>query len=160
MDTQWGGQLSDDVCWIGMTYETSIDVQCVSFLDSDVSGAYGLDVQNYNIATNTWETINRFTHLVPGQMHNLSLVPFPCDDGYLIPIRIDITTDSYPNETRWELINVLTNEVIDENGPYLAEDVNMFKTASNAVCPSYCYTFVIYDFLAMFYLTGLQMVLM
>jgi len=70
MDSRWSGRVSENACWIGMIYETSTDVQCVSFLDLVESGANEVEVQKWTIAENAWVTILRTEDVIPGQRHN------------------------------------------------------------------------------------------
>ena len=62
-----------------------------------------------------------------------------------IPITITITikTDDYPGETRWNVTNLLTKEVILEGGPYDTRYVKYTKGIE--VNPNKCHFFTIYD---------------
>jgi len=66
-----------------------------------------------------------------------------CEDSFPVPIRVDIVFDEFPTETRWELINAFTNEIIIEDGAYTSEETLISK--SHMVCPSECLKFVIHD---------------
>jgi len=74
-----------------------------------------------------------------------SLQSIYCDDGLPIPIQIDITTDSFPQETSWKIINDVTSASIATGGPYHPEHKPLFVTKSYEVCPSDCLNFTIFD---------------
>jgi len=79
MDSRWGGRLSGSprACWIGMSFTSSVDVQCVSFKDLGNNGAKAIELQiladNGSSKVN-WTTLVRTENLTPGQRHNISVV--------------------------------------------------------------------------------------
>lgn len=60
--------------------------------------------------------------------------------------RVDIAFDRWPQEIRWELLDVRTSKIIVESGPYPANEFSYdTASASHAVCPSECLEFIIHD---------------
>lgn len=62
-----------------------------------------------------------------------------CDTG---DVNVDITTDQYPGETSWTIVDEDDN-VVAEGGPYDAANSDFNETASGL--DSGCYTFTIFD---------------
>lgn len=58
-------------------------------------------------------------------------------------ITLDLTTDNYPGETSWDIVDNVTGAVIAESPAYEGE--NTSYTESICILSSNCYTFTIYD---------------
>jgi len=63
-----------------------------------------------------------------------------------VNFRIEIVLDEYPGETTWEVKNECTNEVVQEGGPYLAQDADRMQIEEFALDDAPArYTFTIRD---------------
>lgn len=58
-------------------------------------------------------------------------------------IKLSIRTDNNPEETTWKLVNLSTNEVVLEGGPY--DEPNRMFTETLIIPGDGCYDFTIYD---------------
>ncbi|HOZ30655.1 MAG TPA: T9SS type A sorting domain-containing protein, partial [Bacteroidales bacterium] len=62
------------------------------------------------------------------------------DHGQLVVV--DVLTDCYPEENRWELVNDATSEIVYEEDPFSAENAH---SITEMCLPEGCYTFTIFD---------------
>ncbi|MDD3740286.1 MAG: C25 family cysteine peptidase, partial [Bacteroidales bacterium] len=62
------------------------------------------------------------------------------DHGQLVVV--DILTDCYPEENRWELVDDATSEIVYSAGPFSTENVHEI---TSMCLPEGCYTFTIFD---------------
>lgn len=58
-------------------------------------------------------------------------------------LKLSIRTDDYPQETTWEITNLLTGELVLEGGPY--DQANHMYTETLEITADACYDFTIYD---------------
>jgi hypothetical protein len=62
------------------------------------------------------------------------------DHGQLVVV--DVLTDCYPEENRWELVNDATSEIIYSAGPFSTDNVHEI---TEMCLPEGCFTFTIFD---------------
>lgn len=62
------------------------------------------------------------------------------DNGQLVVV--DVLTDCYPEENRWEIVNDATSEIVYSEGPFSTENAH---SITEMCLPEGCYTFTIYD---------------
>ena len=68
------------------------------------------------------------------------------EDDVTVVIHLEVKTDDYPTETRWELIDESTGDVIAEDGPYSNGDKNEIVYDEDITLNGIgCYTFTCYD---------------
>lgn len=78
--TIWGGQEDEDsLLWLGMEYNISRKVSCVSILDIDDRGVRELRVQAWQNSIATWQNIMIIKLLQSGQRKNITL---NCPEGF------------------------------------------------------------------------------
>jgi len=78
--TIWGGQEDEDsLFWLGMEYNISRNVSCVSILDIDDRGVREVRVQAWQNNTATWQNAMIVKLLQSGQRNNITL---NCPEGF------------------------------------------------------------------------------
>jgi len=66
--SRWGGRSDeDDLFWLGMSFQDSILVKCVSFLDHENNGVTQLRVQAWESSINSWQNVQIARNLQAGQ---------------------------------------------------------------------------------------------
>merc|ERR1712176_992605 len=69
----WRGlEDNDEAFWIGKTFDTSIEVKCISFLDSDSNGVTEMKVQALN-SNGIWINVAEGENLTPGQEQTIEI---------------------------------------------------------------------------------------
>merc|ERR1740124_1166138 len=78
-------------------------------------------------------------------MPSISIQPsIICNDSEIpVILRVDITTDRWPEETSWNVINILTSQIVFEGNSYTNKYSLHSKT--HPVCPQNCFLFTVYD---------------
>lgn len=80
ISTYWGGRGdNDNLYWLGMEYNISREVSCISILDTDDRGVSELRVQAWQNSTATWQNAMIVKGLQSGQRKNITL---NCPEGF------------------------------------------------------------------------------
>jgi len=78
--------------------------------------------------------------------NNVFTTDITYEDNVTQIVHLELKTDSYPTEIRWELIDETTGDVVAEDGPYTNSQKNEIVFDEDIVLPSLgCYTFTCYD---------------
>ncbi|HNA57749.1 MAG TPA: T9SS type A sorting domain-containing protein [Chitinophagales bacterium] len=119
------------VDWTGSlnTYEiATVDVGTFTPADADVD----LSVEITSADENT--------------VNNVIATTVTYEDNITQIIHLELKTDSYPTETKWEVIDESTGDVVAEGGPYTNAQKNEIVFDEDIVLPSLgCFTFTCYD---------------
>lgn len=138
---QWNidGQTSQNINWNGsLIRNTSTEIELPSLNLSKGLHTLNVTTLNVNGGTDFGDTsndiiINKFNYK-------------PVSKHVTNQIKLSLTTDQYPEETSWELIEVNSNTVIDSGGPYDAntDKEKTFEETFN-VDANKCYVFKLKD---------------
>lgn len=88
----------------------------------------------------------RITSADDNDLNNSIETTITYEDDVTVVIHLEVKTDDYPTETRWELIDESTGDVIAEDGPYSNGDKNEIVYDEDITLNGIgCYTFTCYD---------------
>lgn len=79
-------------------------------------------------------------------VNNMVSTTITYEDNVTQIVHLTLKTDNYPTETRWELIDETTGDVVAEDGPYTNGQKNEIVFDEDIVLPGLgCFTFTCYD---------------
>lgn len=78
--------------------------------------------------------------------NNVLATDITYEDNVTQIVHLELKTDSYPTETRWQLVDESTGDIVAEDGPYTNADKNEIVFDEDIVLPTLgCYTFTCFD---------------
>jgi len=113
-------------------------------------------LETYEIATVNLGTITladaendidiQITSADDNTLNNVVSTTITYEDNITQVIHLELKTDNYPTETRWELVDESTGDIIAEDGPYTNGEKNEIVFDEDIELPALgCYTFTCYD---------------
>ena len=105
-----------------------------------------VDVGSFTPASANVELSIEITSADDNDVNNVITTNLTYEDNITQIIHVEIKTDDYPTETRWEIVDESTGDVVAEDGPYTNAEKNEIVFNEDVVLPALgCYTFTCYD---------------
>ncbi len=105
-----------------------------------------VEVGTFTPASADTELSIEITSADDNDINNVITTDITFEDNVTQTIHLELKTDSYPTETRWEIIDESTGDVVAEDGPYTNAQKNEIVYDEDITLPALgCYTFTCYD---------------